>query len=217
MTKFFNKNAIDDAKHDARSGLGNNNPYNVGSASWQAYESRFAEESEIQNAYNQSLQDEQTYVGGLSGKTNAQRELIALAIEGPQRNLMSKSDSLVIDGDRIEGVADELIMDDPVAVRTAFFGVGQMTVILANTDAFGRHAKDTIMYMAAAIRGAGTSTVLLSEQMRKMQQPENELRSFLIFDEVSKWTPEKTVGVLKPDPKWKPWMKFQGTQKPRRK
>lgn len=163
----------------------------------------------------QKPNDEQAFVEAMSGKTNHQRNLIALAIEGPQRKLMSEPNSLVVDGDKIEGVADELIMDDPAAMRSSFLGVGRMTVVLVDTESFDRHAKDAMMYMAAAIRGAGMATVMLSEQISRMQRPENELRS-IWFDKVSKWPPEP-IAELKRDPKWKPWMKFQGPQKPRRK
>lgn len=41
MKTFFNKNAPIDGKWDAEKGLGNQNQYNPGSASWHAYEDAY--------------------------------------------------------------------------------------------------------------------------------------------------------------------------------
>ena len=50
--RFFNQNAIQDAKHDARMKLGNQNKYNPGSESWRQYETAYEIELAIEKSYH---------------------------------------------------------------------------------------------------------------------------------------------------------------------
>jgi hypothetical protein len=61
-TKFFNKNSTKDGVWDASKGLGKNNTYNEGSASWREYERAYnatftpEEKAKIQFAIDQNCQ-----------------------------------------------------------------------------------------------------------------------------------------------------------------